>query len=158
MPEATVTLNDVESRDVQSRGETATVYSFKCSDGRKYTTFKRDIAVPGSQLRGRLVTIGYTEKQNGEFTNYYLNSIKLADTGIILPETPVFTAHPDSPTQEKKDVSIARAVALKAAVETAVGLQLEDASWQTILDIADAYVPWLLTGSAAQSEVEAFPF
>lgn len=150
MSEVTVTLNDVESKDVQARGEDATVYSFKCSDGRKYTTFKRDVAAPGSQLRGRLVTIGFTEKVNGEYTNYYLNSIKPADTA-----TP-----PNITSQSDKDVSIARAVALKAAVETAVGLEMQAANQGDIIAIANVYAGWLLTGSANPEPVAAgdFPF
>lgn len=161
MSEVTVTLNDVESRDVTARGEPATVYSFKTSDGRKYTTFKRDVAVPGSQLRGRLVTIDYKEQQKGEYTNYYLNSIKLADTGEVAETVRVTTA--DSAVEKvfgpsDKDTSIARAVALKAAVETAVGLQLGDADQNAIIVIAGVYAEWLLTGAVTPVKEEAFPF
>lgn len=167
MSEVTVTLNDVESKDVKVKGDPATVYEFRCSDGNKYTTFKRDIAVPGSQLRGRLVTIDYTEKQKGDYTNYYLNSIKLADTGdagleVNLRGTDGFGSTPIAQgitTQEDKNVSIARAVALKAAVETAVGLQLADADSDAILGIANVYAGWLLTGSVNEPVAAGdFPF
>lgn len=164
MPEVTVTLNDVDSRDVKVRGEDATVYSFKASDGRKYDTFKREIAVPGSQLRGRLVVIDFDEVQKGDYTNYKLKGIKLADAGEAggggFAATANLGTSDDIPRASDKDTSIARAVALKAAVETAVGLQLMDADSDSILGIADVYAGWLLTGSVAAEPVAAgdFPF
>lgn len=165
MPETTVTLVDVDSRDVTARGEQTTVYSFRCDDGRKYDTFRRDVAVPGSQLRGKRVVIGYTEKQwdNGEKSgiNYNLNSIKEAagDPGVAVdlrsdegnfagPVGPIGsilgynTGGSAAPTN--KDLAIARAVALKAAVETA---SRNDWDYVEIIRIADVYLGWLLNGS-----------
>lgn len=162
MPETTVTLVDVDSRDVTARGEQTTVYSFKCDDGRKYDTFRRDVAVPGSQLRGKRVVIGYTERpwDNGEKSgiNYNLNSIKEAagDPGVAvdLRSDEGNFAGPDVignsllAANTSKDISIARAVALKAAVETSNGFS-PDASWNAadLLQVADVYLDWLLNGS-----------
>lgn len=168
MSEVTVTLNDVESKDVIARGEEATVYTFNCSDGRGYTTFKRDVAIPGSKLRNRLVVLDYSEKawQKGEKSgfNYYLNSIKLADAGVVRGAAIQVDALDNRPalitSQSDKDVSIARAVALKAAVETAVGLEMQAANQGDIIAIANVYAGWLLTGAANPEPVAAgdFPF
>lgn len=174
MPEVTVTLENVESKDVKVRGEDATVYEFKASDGRKYTTFKRDVAVPGATLRGRLVTIVYTEKKKGDFTNYYLESITAAvgDPGVLVDlrgDAPGTWEKQDAQTESAnirsapdKDVSIARAVALKAAVESATGfIDIDTAT--DVLNVADVYVDWLLTGAVNAEPVavgsdENFPF
>jgi hypothetical protein len=146
VPETTVTLVDVDSRDVTARGEQTTVYSFKASDGRKYDTFRRDIAVPGSTLRGKTVVIDYKERKKGEYTNYDLLSIREAADAVLLQgfkQEPT----PNISSQSDKDVSIARAVALKAAVETAVGLQIETDK-EGVVAIAGFYADWLLNGTA----------
>ena len=162
MPEATVTLNNIQPKDVTARGEEVTLYEFETSDGRKYTTFKHDIAVAGAKLRGRLVTIDYGEKpwQKGDKsgTNYYLNSIKAADDGslgtnggdpgvAVDPRSDEVTPTYNISTPANKDVSIARAVALKAAVETATGAVLDNPTADEILEVANLYVDWLLTGT-----------
>src|SRR5581483_4645917 len=113
MPELTLTLNDVESKDVNTRRGLSTVYTLKGSDGRTYTTFDRELAVAASELRGKTVVFDYVESKNGDFINYNLNAVTEAAGGVDIPvQTIAATPSTD------KDVSIARAVALKAAVET----------------------------------------
>lgn len=152
MPEVTVTLEDVESKDVNTRRGLSTVYRLKASDGRTYTTFDDKLAKEGAKYRGQTVVLDYVESQNGEYTNYNLNGVKAGETptGIILPTAaPLFSASPANPTQESRDTSIARAVALKAAVEVSVGGISEG---NGVLETANIYVEWLLTGATTPAE------
>lgn len=161
MPEVTVTLEDVESKDVNTKRGLGTVYRLKASDGRTYTTFDREIAKTAAELRGKTVVFDYVQSQNGDFTNYNLNGVK-AGTGIPeVANTDNFATQPvtgfhtgDSVTS--KDTSIARAVALKAAVETVVGSDAYDTAGvppdDTIINIANIYAEWLLTGAVTPAE------
>jgi len=166
MAEVTARIDSVETYDgvAKSSGKPYTRFTVKAG-GRKYDTFRREIAEPAAPLKGQLAVIVYSERQNGEYTNYDLEGVKAAPGVAGATETAaqgtvetqavsngsnvrsVPAASPRSAISDK-DVSIARAVALKAAVETATGLQLVDADAGSIITIADTYLPWLLTGEA----------
>lgn len=155
MPEVTVTLEDVESKDVNTRRGLSTVYRLKASDGRTYTTFDDKLAKEGAKYRGQTVVLDYVESQNGEYTNYNLNGVKAGEQEFAQnrPDPQLAPGFNPGDSVTSKDTSIARAVALKAAVTYVVaGISPED----DVITLADSWVAWLLTGSTLPEG--AFPF
>lgn len=155
MPEVTVTLEDVESKDVNTKRGLGTVYRLKGSDGRTYTTFDREIATKAAELRGKTVVFDYVESKNGEWVNYNLNGVKagaFATTPAPAQGFPTETPQGSTPNTDR-DTSIARAVALKAAVTYVVGANPE----QDPIALADEYVEWLLTGVSRSSDDTTTP-
>ena len=61
-----------------------TLYEVAFSDGQKYVTFKGDLSQKANGLVGQQVTMRVTVKQNGDFTNYYLEDI--APQGQLVPQ------------------------------------------------------------------------
>jgi hypothetical protein len=102
---------------------------------------------------GRASSSTTSRARTADYTNYNLNGVKLSEfapePGVILPAAQEYSASPATKTQEDRDVSIARAVALKAAVETTGPDEPE-----SILAVAGIYVDWLLTGAVVGASVD----
>ncbi len=67
----------VQILGVQGRtvGAGKTIYDISCSNGQKYTTFDAELAGKAQALSGQQVQATVTEKQNGKWTNYYLDDV-----------------------------------------------------------------------------------
>ena len=164
MAETTVQIEDVESRFVaitrgREAGTTKAVYNIKASDGRYYGTFDEDLGKQAGLLRGQTVNIEYgvRESTKGDkvYTNYDLKGLSASDvsnvsTNTSSPSEGVSVAPVASQgyVSTSKDLQIARAVALKAAVETFATGALEISTAPEILQVADSFTDWLLNGSA----------
>ena len=171
MPTVVDTITKYSSKDVQGKYGPSKLTTFYTQSGLELTTFKAEIASQANMLMNQPVKIEYEQVQKGEYTNYYLQSVEPAsaanmlmnqqsvepDDGIApLAEnnvTPITSApsHPSNIDQtdfvpSSKDHQIARAVALKAAVDTLP--VLEDKSFTSdpakILALAEFYYEWLL--------------
>ena len=57
-----------------------TKYEVAMSDGQKYVTFNGPLAAKADSLKGQVVAARVDVKQNGQYTNYYLNDIGLPGT------------------------------------------------------------------------------
>ncbi|HEY6961975.1 MAG TPA: hypothetical protein VI408_08830 [Gaiellaceae bacterium] len=101
MPEATVTIANVDARKTQSGN---TRFVIRDEAGREYTTFREAIAKDALAAEGRKADITYHEQQRGQFTNVYLDSVKPH------PEQPEAQGTPDATVEE---------VAWKTAVDAA---------------------------------------
>jgi hypothetical protein len=170
--ETVVEIQDVVPKSIVTRRGPGTVYNVETSGG-KYSTFDQVLASEAGKLKGQPAKISYKTRQNGEFTNYDLLGVEaVVENGNGLqplqPEvedityaawkasqTQAAASPPAQPSnsievytnsEAKKQLSIARSVALKAAVETARGLDVGEAYAGDILHIADTYTNWLLTG------------
>lgn len=93
-------------------------------DDRKYSTKKQDLVGSAKELRDRLVTIEYSVKANGEYTNYYLDKIEAAAT--LDAELAAGTAGINGngsktkmPMDPQERAEMRRSVALKAAADLA---------------------------------------
>ena len=126
MASITAVVDDVTAKQTQSGKTMYTVHA----NGWKITMFDLDKAEAAKECKGQLSVIEYTEKQNGDYLNRNLLSVKLANP----KPAPSFGVEVD-PKQE----SIARAVALKAAVDFQAGKG-------SVLDVklaADEFLAWL---------------
>lgn len=101
MPEATVTIANVDARKTQSGN---TRFVIRDGGGREYTTFRESIARDAIAAEGRTARVTYHEQQRGQFTNVYLDSVEL------LAEEPDAARPPDATVEE---------VAWKTAVDAA---------------------------------------
>jgi len=118
--------------------------------GKKFATFKADIAEQAKRHVGASCVIGYTEKgreYNGQtYIDYYINSV---DSQGAAPATSA-----SAPGGFSKDESIARAVALKGAIE----FQHGEGSVADVLMVANEFLAYLLNTpvAAASPAVAAF--
>lgn len=121
-----------------------TVYEIEFSDGKTYATFKQDVAVEARAAIGSSVTAEVSEQQKGQYTNYYWNGItaKTADPAPVVQWIP---GQIQAPAPSDKDAQIARAVALKAAVDLVAN---GTPSPELVLEVAAQLEPYL-TGKAA---------
>jgi len=115
--ETTIQISEVNSKDVKTSRGTGTVYNVKASDGREFSTFKKDLGQAAGRLRGQFALIEYSEVQKGEYTNLYLDSVTATDNPdpadeVIAKLTPTY-----SYAKDLKSEQINRSVAFKAAVE-----------------------------------------
>ena len=158
MPESIVQIEDVSSRQVSTRYGPKTVWNIKASDGRYYGTFDAELGQAAGRSRGQQVEIEYeyrqSQKNGNTYDNYDLKALRAStvqgttkDTGNVqesLTEAPVA-----SQAYSGKDSSIARAVALKAAVELAAGGVIEDPTPDGLLTVSEVFTDWLLTGEGS---------
>lgn len=116
--ETTVQISEVESRSVNTSRGPSVVYNIKGGDGRSYSTFKADLGQKAAALRGQAATLGYTEKQNGKYTNYYLDSVEPAGDTFVAPAANGATSnHVSAKPSDDRAEQINRSVAFKAAVD-----------------------------------------
>ena len=169
MPESIVQIEDVSSRQVSTRYGPKTVWNIKASDGRYYGTWDAELGQAAGRSRGQQVEIEYeyrqSQKNGNTYDNYDLKALRAStvqgttqDTGNAqeAPRTaPVASYGPSGNTKsyQDKDSSIARAVALKAAVELAAGGVIEDPSPEGLVTVSEYFTGWLLTGDGPKAEV-----
>ena len=91
MAKTVTTLTGFDTNSGSSAKGPWTLTKFKAADGREYATFKGEIASKAAQLLNQSVEIEYTEKQNGQYTNYTLEGVEAAGAGevaVVVSETP----------------------------------------------------------------------
>ena len=128
MSQITAVIESVTKKDLDGG---KTVYTVT-ADGKKYTTFKSDVATAAKALQGQTAEIARESKQKGEYTNWYINGARPVQAAAVIPNTP-----------DDKAESIARAVALKAAVDFQAG----KGSVADVKLAANEFLAWL-TGAA----------
>ena len=144
MPETIITILDVEGRDVNTSRGPGRVFNVKGSDGRRYSTFNAKLAQEAVALKGQGAKIEFETRQKGEFTNYDLKALEAASV-VQTVETSsngsqgVTTVPVASQGPSDKDTQIARAVALKAAVELVAAGTAE----KGIFELAEEILSWL---------------
>ena len=127
MSSVVATIDSVTAKETNSG---KTVYTVT-ADGKKYTTFKKDIAAAAKELIGKQAEIDVTSQEKGEFTNHYINAAKpVAPKGDVFPVTP-----------DDRQASIQRQCALKSAVEFCK--TDEKATVEGVLLAAEAFNAWL---------------
>lgn len=164
METCVVGIASVEAKPINTKRGPSTVYNVSDELGIEYTTFDRDIAAAAGARKGRQALLTFNVKQNTKpnrdgqnvtYTNRYLESVEDTAEDIgPLPATEVFGTAPESPVfttreaeEARKNASIVRAVALKAAVELAVsGVEVAN-----VLAVARYLEPYLL-GEDAPTE------
>lgn len=158
-------VQNVESKSgvSQRTQKPYTIFTISTSEGAKVKTFDREVAVKLNETRGQLVTAAvepkpWTSKDGLKSgIDYDLKSVvSLGQSGLapapqqtvqapapLIQQNPISIPTISIPAASDKDASIARAVALKAAVDHVVGLQ-QDAGPQQVIALAKAYEPYLL--------------
>lgn len=138
---ATVKIEDVKIKTLNDGRELFIVVD---GSGKDYTTMKREIAELARTWKGGEAMVEYDEKQNGQYTNRYLNKIMQApmhdsngsgNNGFTI----------EAPQQQpgEKEQNIAKSVALKAAVELAAAGKLDTNTPQDLLKVAGFFLDWL---------------
>jgi len=136
LPSITAVVDEVTHKTTAKGNDMFTVVA----GGKKITTFERDHAETAKSLKGQKATIDYVEKENGQYVNLNLVSIKPFEEKL---------AAGFSPTPDEKQDSIQRQCALKAAVEFNKALG-EKASIGGVVAAAEAFNSWL-NGAPAES-------
>ena len=159
--ETTVTIESVEGKSINTRRGPSTVYNVETSDGKRYSTFDSKLAESAATLRGKTAVIEYQVRENVRDGKTYVNhDLKGVQPAIspadIVPVQITETPRIDSQKSDK-DLSIARSVALKAAVDTATGLQWTESPSAPVLSLADEYLDWLLNGSKKPAQTVTDP-
>lgn len=176
MESTVVGIASVESKPINTKRGPSTVYTITDALGIDYTTFDRDIAAAAAARKGQSASLSFNTKQNTKpnnqgvsvtYTNRYLESVESADSEFS--PSPVLGSAPASrgelaatadrgvsvtgltyiPASSDKDQSIARAVALKAAVELVASGVVEGVNGGTVtggdvLLLAKYLEPYLL--------------
>jgi hypothetical protein len=88
-------------------------YDVKVESGRRYSTKKANLVAQARELKGQSARVGFTTSQNGEYTNYRLESVEAASSGSG-----------GSGGGGDRNRSIERQVAVKAAAEYAAAAGL----------------------------------
>ena len=139
MASITAVVEDVTAKET-AKGP---IYNINAG-GKKFSTFKVEIAEQAKRAVGINSVLGYTEKGrefNGKtYVDYYLNSV---DTQGAAPATGGGFAPASGGFS--KDESIARAVALKGAIE----FQHGEGSVADVLMVANEFLAYLLKTPAA---------
>ena len=150
MAELTAVVDDVR---VKKLSDDRQLYVIK-SDGKEFSTFKRDLAASAKAMIGQQAKIDYTEKQNGEWTNRYLENV----------ESAVEFKQATAPARE---IDIRRAVALKAAIEMLPYFPSEAQHWNTVKEICPGIYEFLYgqdgnwnqdDSSNGMAEADSIPF
>ena len=79
--QTTTTLAFKDSRSGTSSRGPWTLSIFSAGDGREYTTLKGDLASKVKANDGAVFVIDYSERKNGDFTNYNLDGAEVAPEG-----------------------------------------------------------------------------
>ena len=105
------------------------------TDEDKFATFKPAIAEKARMYEGHEAHLLYTEVEKGDFKDNWLDDVKEPENSK--PKEP--------PTKvSDKDLQIARAVALKAAVEYVSTPEQEREALENLLDLFDVFTDRLL--------------
>lgn len=138
------TLDSIEAKPT-SKGD---VFKVKAG-GYEFATFNAQLARKAHGLVGQPARITYTEKQNGQYTNRYLEAIDAAPGGGGLPADPFTSqtaANPSSFAVAKPDVGKISGRNNIAARSASTILQFTDGDAKTIGVVLNALAHWAETG------------
>lgn len=152
MPNDTVVIDDVRIKTLPDGRE---LFIVKDQAGTEYSTMKRELAEKARTWKGGPAMLSFDIKekpgQSGQmFTNRYLNDVQAAQTsngGGFTIEAP----------HDSKREDIARAVALKAAIDLASNGMLDTATPTAITTVADFFFTYLIEGHQQMVE-DDIPF
>jgi hypothetical protein len=157
------TISDVRLKELPTG---VTLYLLKDSQGQEYSTRNRDLARVAEEAHtsGQHVHLDYDEKKNDRgFTNRYLNAVRpIADgspmttVGQAMQEAQAAQANrpaglfddaePEpAVVQTDKDMQIAKAVALKAAVDVLQYLPENQRTVANVETAAEHFTRWLVS-------------
>lgn len=142
MSEATTEITGYESRSVQN----GTLHTFTTADGKKYKTFKDDIADDAKTfLNAGLVTIEYNVEQNNRngrvYTDSYLNGVRaVGSTNGNAPSEVLGAQVFTSPAAD-------RLKALELVVAIAGGKEVSG-DLNKAITLAEAILEWADTGES----------
>ena len=167
MAEAVDTISAVETKTLPTG---TTIYVIKDSQGREFTTREGEIAQMAHAAiptKG-IVQIDYTEKkggQFGQFTNRFINNLSLLPDNSDGPAAQTLFANDDQPIptlagpdpfmdteppptigrdrDAEKELSINKAVALKAAVELMEWFEPDQRTAINVTGAAEYFLAWL---------------
>lgn len=131
---------------VKNLNDGRSVYRVMVGD-REYTTFKRDIAEAAKELIGYEAELGFQVKQNGNFTNYYLDS--------VLPVRPIhqtgngqlsFGTTPAAGGEER-ELRIMRQSALARAIDTLPYFTAAEQTRETLATLSEEYLAYFVSGN-----------
>lgn len=119
-----VVIQNVEKNWRNTRNGGKNVYDLHASDGNRYSTWDENLGERLLVSRSEPATIYYTERQNGQYTNYDLQSVEFSQVpqaqlamGQPMPtgntSTAGYQGRIDAPPSDK-DAFIARSTAIKA--------------------------------------------
>ena len=109
------------------------------ADGKKFSTKKSNIAERAKEFHNRQATLEYTEKQNGQYTNYYLENVTAPGGG-----GPSGSSGTGSRGMSPEDVL--RVTRLSAVSSAATLLNGTSTDAETLFKIADAIVAYAYRG------------
>lgn len=115
-----------------------TLTIFSAADGREYSTLKGDVASAAEALVGQLATVEYSERQNGQFTNYSLEGISAAPEGATA--SPVAAGNSQK-GEFRTPAQIIRATAVEAvAASQAFDLQHDLEGFLTAASVIEKFI------------------
>jgi hypothetical protein len=169
------TIVSVGTRQVGARN--STLWEVTTQDGTKWVTFKAQVGNAATNNQGAVVDMSVSIEQNGDFTNYYVNDIRVKapaaqPQGLTVPASEIqtlaaraqeaatakqemgfaeFAAH-----EQRKNESIHRQVAAKVACQ----LASEDADefWSNVSALFDYFQTGRTPFTQTPSEVKQNPY
>ena len=142
MPEMQAVVEDVRMRTTQSGND---LFIVKVN-GQELTTFKREIAASAKALLNQQAKVSYDVKQNGQYTNYWLNEVESAAAQAEIPRE-----------VDTRQFDIRRAVALKAAIEMLPYFPADAQHWNTVKQISPGIYSFLYGSDGNWTEPEPEP-
>jgi len=161
---ALVTIAGVEQRTVNKRdGTTFTMFDIYVNEQeRPFNTSKRDVAESAYSLRGQAAEMAFTVKQNGDFTNYWANSVlpttaqvaaQRAQEAQPLRDT-LATPRPAEPPLSEKDRQVHRQAAAKVAATLHAEGEPADVFWENCLRLAAYFDSGVIPSQGGYTEDE----
>jgi len=125
---------------------------FESAEGLKLSTFKGEIASVARALLNQPVEVEYSEKQNGEYVNRTLLSVKPAEGSTPVPQSAPQPAYTPSPKGEfRTPAQIIRTSALESAVQSFYAAQADPVGDQVgLLEVAVTYEKFITEGIEAE--------
>lgn len=124
---------------------------FTAQGGREYSTFKGDVASKANGFLGQPVNVTYSEKQNGQYTNYTLEDV--ASTNGSAPQQQAPAPAPEEGAQHSpgKEMKIHRQSALDRAI-TCFGIAGIDPlqNLDELYELSDQFIEYFNNGRTYQ--------
>jgi len=136
------TVEDVRMRTLNDNREIFIVMM----NGKELSTFKRELAASAKALLNQQAKLLYDTKQNGQYTNYWLNEVESAAAQAEIPRE-----------LDTRQFDIRRAVALKAAIEMLPYFPADAQHWNTVKQISPGIYSFLYGSDGNWTEPEPEP-
>ena len=116
------TVEDVRMRTLNDNRE---IFIVKMN-GKELSTFKRELAASAKALLNQQAKLLYDTKQNGQYTNYWLNEVESAAAQTEIRREGI--------TQTQIDIR--RSVAVKLAIKQLQYFPPDSQHWRTVMQIS----------------------